>query len=1053
MNEESLFAAALVKTDPAERRAFLDEACAGDVALRQRVERLLAADERTAGILERAPGAAPDAPPPEAPLAAEGTFAGRFTLRHKLGEGGMGEVWVADQARPVQRRVALKVIRPGLDSGRLLARFEQERQALALMDHPHIAKLFDAGLVPADPPAGFPHPTQLPGAQSDMPTPAGSEATDKWPPAPGVTADFEFRAFPLAAGQPYFVMELIEGVPITQYCDQHRLSARQRLELFIPVCQAVQHAHQKGVIHRDLKPSNVLVALYDGKPVPKVIDFGIAKATGPKLTDQSVYTEVGTLVGTLEYMSPEQAELNNPDIDTRSDVYSLGVVLYELLTGTVPFSRRELQSVAFTEMLRRIREVEPPKPSTRLADPGTLPGVAAARQTEPKKLLALVRGELDWIVMKCLEKERGRRYQTAGALAQDLGRYLADEPVEASPPSRAYRLKKFLRRHRGPVLAASVIFLLLVGGIVGTSVGLKLASDRLAQVEAEQRRADEERSIARAVDDFLQKDLLGQADVANQAGGERDRNITVRELLDRAGQGLGARFQGQGRTEAAIRLTLGKAYQAVDEYAKAQEHLERSRALREKMFGPRHPDTLDSMQKLAGLHIDRGAYGQAEQLYRQVLEVRRADHGNDHPDTLQSLHDLGSLYERRGQYDKAEALLRDALEGRRARLGADHLDTLESMDSLALLHRWRAQYHLAEPLYQRAIEGRRKQLGPDHPRTLGSMESLAALYVDWGQYDKAEPLFRRVLVVQQALLAPDHVDTLGTMNNLAHLHQVRGRYDQAERYYQQVLKARQAKLGANHPHTIQSMHNLATHYLVRNQYDRAEPLLKQVLAASRAVHGAAAPDTIITLNNLGVLYRERGRYREAEPLLREALGGARKAFGLGHPTMHDIVWHLANLYSKQGKPQRAEPVLREVVAYLRKHPGPKSYLYANELGALAENLLEQKKYAEAEPFARKCLAIRAKNKPDGWTTFLTRSLVGGALLGQKKYAEAEPFLVNGYTGMKKREAQIPPNGKFVLTEGLERLEQLYDAWGKPDQAAKWRKEREAVRKQRQSPGR
>ena len=345
----------------------------------------------------------------------ERVFAGRFKLRQKLGEGGMGEVWVADQAAPVQRRVAIKVVRPGLDSERMLARFDQERQALALMDHPNIAKVLDAGE---------------------------------------------------ADGRPYFVMELIKGVPITDYCDRARLSPRERLALFVPVCEAVQHAHQKGVVHRDLKPSNILVALYDGRPVPKVIDFGIAKATGPRLTDRSIYTEVGALIGTLEYMAPEQAELNNLDIDTRADVYALGAILYELLTGSVPFSRQELQAAGFLEMLRVIREVEPPRPSTKLSKSGTLPSVADVRRTDPQKLVSLMRGELDWIILKCLEKDRGRRYQAASGLARDLEHYLADEPVEACPPTAGYRLRKFARKHRTALVTAAAFAILLVAGVV-----------------------------------------------------------------------------------------------------------------------------------------------------------------------------------------------------------------------------------------------------------------------------------------------------------------------------------------------------------------------------------------------------------------------------------------------------------------------------------------------------------------------------------------------------------------------------------------------------------
>jgi serine/threonine protein kinase len=660
MNEESLFAAALQKASATERRAFLDEACAGDSRLRRRLERLLAADAETRGVLDdgRDAAAVLGAYKPQPPLAAEQLFAGRFKLLRKLGEGGMGEVWLADQTEPVRRRVALKVIRPALGSDRLLARFEAERQALALMDHPNIGKVLDAGV---------------------------------------------------ADGRPFFVMELIEGVPITSYCDQARLPLRERLGLFVPVCQAVQHAHTKGVIHRDLKPPNILVTHYDGRPVPKVIDFGVAKATGPRLGGSGARTEVGTIVGTLEYMSPEQAEVNDLDVDTRSDVYALGVLLHELLTGGVPFPRERLRSVPLTEMLRIIREVEAPRPSARLSASETLPAVAAARRTGPRKLVSQVRGELDWIVMKCLDKERGRRYETADGLARDVVRYLADEPVEASPPSTAYRLKKFLRRHRGPVLAAAVIFLLLVGGIAGTTAGLKLASDRLAQLEAEKERADEEAGIARAVDDFVQKDLLGQADVGNQPGGARDRNVTVRELLDRAAGGLETRFGGRGRTEAAIRLTLGRAYQAVGEYAKAQKHLERSLALLEEKLGPGHRDTLESMQHLASLHHDRREYGKAELLYRQVLEARRAELGADHPDTLQTLSDIGVVYLDRGWYDRAEPLLKDVLEARRTTLGADRLDTLESTHNLARLCAARRHFHLAEPLFKRASRPRRDE--------------------------------------------------------------------------------------------------------------------------------------------------------------------------------------------------------------------------------------------------------------------------------------------------------------------------------------------------------
>jgi serine/threonine protein kinase len=425
---KSLFLAASDLADPAERAAFMERECAGDTELRARVEALLRA--HAAAPLPAAPQATVDSTRRQPvtvdhgdPTARVGAvLAGKYKLIEAIGEGGMGSVFVAQQTEPVKRTVAVKVIKAGMDSQAVLVRFEAERQALAMMDHPNIARVLDAG-----------------------------------------TTD---------AGRPFFVMELVKGTPITRYCDEHKLTPRQRLELFVPVCQAIQHAHQKGIIHRDIKPSNVLVAMYDDRPVPKVIDFGVAKAAGQTLTDKTLMTGFGVVVGTPEYMSPEQASLNNLDIDTRSDVYALGVLLYELLTGTTPVDKKRLGKAALLEILRIVREVEAPRPSAKLSTLDTLPSVAANRGTEPAKLSRLLKGELDWLVMKALEKDRGRRYETANALARDIQRYLADEMVEARPPSVGYRLSKFLRRHKGPVLAANLVILALVSGMVGTTLGL-----------------------------------------------------------------------------------------------------------------------------------------------------------------------------------------------------------------------------------------------------------------------------------------------------------------------------------------------------------------------------------------------------------------------------------------------------------------------------------------------------------------------------------------------------------------------------------------------------
>ncbi len=449
---ESLFAAA-VALPPEERGAYLERECSGDPTLRDRVLALLRAHDRAGHVIDRPVNGDPDQTTGYAPATEQpGTIiAGRYKLLEEIGEGGMGTVWAAEQTAPVRRKVALKLIKAGMDSRAVLARFEAERQALALMDHPNIAKVLDGGL------------------------------TD--------------------SGRPFFVMEYVKGVPITEYCDATRLSVEERLNLFIQVCSALQHAHQKGIIHRDLKPSNILVAPYDDKPVPKVIDFGLAKAMHHSLTEKTLYTAHETVLGTPLYMSPEQAQLNNLDVDTRSDIYSLGVLLYELLTGTTPIERQRFKEAAWDEVRRMIREEEPPRPSTRLSSTDTLPSLATFRHTEPAKLKKLVRGELDWIVMKALEKDRTRRYETANGLARDIQRYLDDEVVEARPPSTGYRIGKFVRRHRAQAIAAGLVMSALLAGIAGTTWGLvreARAKTRLAESLDREQKANVDLSTANA---------------------------------------------------------------------------------------------------------------------------------------------------------------------------------------------------------------------------------------------------------------------------------------------------------------------------------------------------------------------------------------------------------------------------------------------------------------------------------------------------------------------------------------------------------------------------
>jgi serine/threonine protein kinase len=550
----AIFVELIARAPPEQWEERLAVLAGEDAALRARVAALLAAHRKDDSFLEHpaaplgetADGSGAEAAPLDRPAAggeptetAGAVLDGRYKLLEAIGEGGMGAVWMAQQTEPVKRLVAVKLIKPGMDSKQVLARFEAERQALALMDHPNIARVLDAGTTKGEPGGVSP-------------------------------------------GRPYFVMELVKGVPLTKYCDEHRLTPRQRLELFIPVCQAIQHAHQKGVIHRDVKPSNVLVALYDGKPAPKVIDFGIAKATGRQLTEHTLVTGFGNVVGTLEYMSPEQAELNQLDIDTRSDIYSLGVLLYELLTGTTPLEKKRLKQAALLELLRVIREEEPPRPSTRLSESkDALPSISAQRRMEPAKLTRLVRGELDWIVMKALEKDRNRRYETANSFAADVRRYLADEAVQACPPSVLYRWGKFARRRRAGLLAtaAALLVVLLAAGGAGwvwwdragrlaetdraVSVALVRAEQWASQAEGRPTATSQQAEAALGIWDLA---AVAEADAALRTGATeeplRRRVLEVRQRLE----------QGRLQTEQrrAVRLRQERLLRALDEARQRQ---------------------------------------------------------------------------------------------------------------------------------------------------------------------------------------------------------------------------------------------------------------------------------------------------------------------------------------------------------------------------------------------------------------------------------------------------------------------------------------------------
>jgi serine/threonine protein kinase len=821
-----------------ERDSYLALVCGDNPALRKRLERLLQVQPKVEGFLERpfpGPGQLPtfDDRPAEGP----GTVIGPYKLLEQIGEGGMGLVFMAEQTRPLRRRVALKVIKPGMDTRQVVARFQAERQALALMDHPNIAKIHDAG------------------------------ATD--------------------SGRPYFVMELVKGVPITEFCDQRRLTMRQRLELFVTVCQAVQHAHQKGIIHRDLKPSNVLVTLHDIIAVPKIIDFGIAKATTQPLTERTLFTNFAQMMGTPLYMSPEQAEMNGLDVDTRSDVYALGVLLYELLTGTTPFESQTLKKVGLDEMRRMIREEEPPTPSQRLStlDARLCETVSERRGVDGRRLGQALRGELDWIVMKALEKDRDRRYESASAFAADVQRYLNDEAVVACPPSAGYRLRKFARRNRRPLVTAAVIMMALVAASVVSVWQAVVALDAQHQAEADrdrarsaegqalaaESRAATESAIARAANEFLQEDLLGQAASAPPPDREftaEDPYLTVREALDRAAARIDQRFQDQPLVEAAIRTAIGSAYNRLSERQRAIPHLERAVQLRKAHLVPHHPDTLASMHELAG------AYGWA------------------------------------GRILDAIALCQHIQESQKARFGPDHPDTLAAVAGLAEAYRFAGQWDKSTPLVEQLLEKRRAICGPTHPDTVGTMHNLAMNYAHVGRFAESMALLEKVLVHLKSTETAGSQPSSWSWLIYAQVCQRAGKLDKAEQVLREALERNR-----HCDDSLRSRHQksnilgwLALNRLLQHQYHDAEPLAREAVAITERLPLVNAR-RFLWMGLLGAALLGQEKYAEAEPFLLQGYEGFKQQERIlpadEKPRLRQMGEWVVRLYEATNQPEKA----------------------------------------------------------------------------------------------------------------------------------------------------
>lgn len=826
---------------PEERGAALDRLCGGDAALRARVEALLEEDGRaTVGVLRTARA-------DEAEIGERiGDVIDRYRLEEALGEGGFGVVYRAAQIEPVRRDVAVKIVKLGMDTRRVVSRFEAERQMLALMDHPGVARVLDAGATPT--------------------------------------------------GRPYFVMDLVRGRPITEDADGRRLDTGARLRLFLAVCDAVQHAHQKGLIHRDLKPTNILVTEVNGAPAPRVIDFGIARAVEHR-EGAGTFTERGQVIGTPDYMAPEQA--SGDDVDTRADIYALGVILHELLTGALPRARTADGA-----------EIERPS--------ATVLGTADARTSEARgapdrrALARRLRGDLDWIILRALEPERSRRYASVGDLAEDIRRHLRSEPVLAGPPSATYRLQRFIVRRRWPLAAAGVVGLALLVGAVAAGVGFVRATDaealaRGAEAMARESEAEARTQAARAVAvrDFL-VDTLRSADPETALG----REFTVRELLDQAAVRVGGDLEHDPIVAASLHSVIGSTYRSLDRFDDAEPHLRRTLELREGALGPRDPETLDAMQDVAELLEARGRYDEAEEVCREALAIRVELHGERSAEAGASLYRLGQILQRKGKLPEAAEALEQSLSIRREALTAPNAELATAIDGLGRVYDAMARDEEAEALLREALDMRVAVYGERHPFTASTANNLASVLHDMRRHDEAEALYLRALGIHRAVYKGDHTVIARTLNNLASLHQDRGDLAGAEPLFVESLEMRRRLYPTDHTVVANAVNNLAALRFALRDYTAAEAGFREVVEIRRRTVGTEHAEYARSLSSLAASLNQLGRYDDALALLDESLAVLESALGPSHPALCPVLHNCGEVRVRLGLLGQAAPFYR-----------------------------------------------------------------------------------------------------------------------------------------------
>lgn len=750
---------------------------------------------------------------------------GPYHLLRRVGEGGMGEVWLAEQREPIRRQVALKVIKQGMDTRQVVARFEAERQALAMMDHPAIAQIYDAGATPY--------------------------------------------------GRPYFVMEYVKGIPINEHCDQNRLTSRERLSVFMQVCEGVQHAHQKAVIHRDLKPSNVLVTVRENSAQPKIIDFGVAKATAQKLTEQTMYTQLGALIGTPSYMSPEQADLTLQDVDTRTDVYSLGVILYELLVGALPFDMHELRTAGVEAMLRKLRDEEPERPSTRVdSAKEESTQTAKNRGTSPLALKRELAGDLDWIALKALEKDRTRRYRSPQELADDIQRFLRDEPVVARPPSTAYRFRKFVRRHRAGVTIGALVALAMVVAIAGLGIGLqraRKAEQRALEAEAA---AVQEAEISQRVTEFM-AEMFRFSTPADAAS----REMTARELLDAGAERVREGLADTPLVRASLMDTIGEVYTNLGEYEAAESLLMEALATREAELGPDHLDVAESANNVGVFFAQTGRFADAMPMFQRALEIRESQLGPVHLEVAQSLSNVAIAVRRLGNHEEAIPLAQRSLSIREELTGPNSKETSESLGNLANIYFEIGRYKEALEMYERGYQIDVSRYGPRHTNVGIALVNLGNAQTLLDDLESARASFEACLDIWSETLDPGHPYIPYALNNLGELLLDLNEPEQARETFQQAIDLRESSLGPNHPDVAYPVVGLATTEHRLGNLERSKMLFERARSIREAALGRDHPEMLVILDEYAEVLDAIGQQRSAE-LVREQAEGIRNGSAL-----------------------------------------------------------------------------------------------------------------------------------------------------------------------------